>query len=141
MNNFTFLRFMTLGTSTVGGLCTLGLIKMASRKKTETSKLKHNLEELLDRLMYQVFQTPEVIRCFARKQPDLTVGNLERPLHSIEKGDANNEEGFLSANAGALLSQFEKILVLVSSEAEKKVTWCGNLACGAYSSCKWPFVS
>ena len=62
-----------------------------------------------------------------------------------------DEEGFLSANAGALLSQFEevsidlgsgnKVLALVSSEAEKKVTWCGNLACGAYSSCKWPFVS
>ncbi|KAK1340522.1 hypothetical protein QTO34_019092 [Cnephaeus nilssonii] len=137
-------------------------IKMASRGKTETSKLKQNLEEQLDRLMQQLqdleecreeldadeyeetkketleqlsefndslkkimsgnmtlvdelsgmqlaiqaaisqaFKTPEVIRLFAKKQP----GQLRTRLAELTADD----EAFLSANAGAILSQFEKV--------------------------------
>ncbi|MBZ3873858.1 Protein LZIC [Sciurus carolinensis] len=136
--------------------------KMASRGKTETSKLKQNLEEQLDRLMQQLqdleecreeldtdeyeetkketleqlsefndslkkimsgnmtlvdelsgmqlaiqaaisqaFKTPEVIRLFAKKQP----GQLRTRLAELTADD----EAFLSANAGAILSQFEKV--------------------------------
>ncbi|XP_029418782.1 protein LZIC isoform X6 [Nannospalax galili] len=167
---------------------------MASRGKTETSKLKQNLEEQLDRLMQQLqdleecreeldtdeyeetkketleqlsefndslkkimsgnmtlvdelsgmqlaiqaaisqaFKTPEVIRLFAKKQPgqlrtrlaemdrDLMVGKLERDLHTQQKVEiltalrklgeklTGEDEAFLSANAGAVLSQFEKV--------------------------------
>ncbi|XP_032750319.1 protein LZIC isoform X1 [Rattus rattus] len=167
---------------------------MASRGKTETSKLKQNLEEQLDRLMQQLqdleecreeldgdeyeetkketleqlsefndslkkimsgnmtlvdelsgmqlaiqaaisqaFKTPEVIRLFAKKQPgqlrtrlaemdrDLMVGKLERDLHTQQKVEiltalrklgeklTDDDEAFLSANAGAVLSQFEKV--------------------------------
>lgn len=170
------------------------VIKMASRGKTETSKLKQNLEEQLDRLMQQLqdleecreeldgdeyeetkketleqlsefndslkkimsgnmtlvdelsgmqlaiqaaisqaFKTPEVIRLFAKKQPgqlrtrlaemdrDLMVGKLERDLHTQQKVEiltalrklgeklTDDDEAFLSANAGAVLSQFEKV--------------------------------
>ncbi|XDA81662.1 hypothetical protein R6Z07F_011593 [Ovis aries] len=169
-------------------------IKMASRGKTETSKLKQNLEEQLDRLMQQLqdleecreeldtdeyeetkketleqlsefndslkkimsgnmtlvdelsgmqlaiqaaisqaFKTPEVIRLFAKKQPgqlrtrlaemdrDLMVGKLERDLYTQQKVEiltalrklgeklTADDENFLSANAGAILSQFEKV--------------------------------
>ncbi|XP_023071066.1 protein LZIC [Piliocolobus tephrosceles] len=155
---------------------------MASRGKTETSKLKQNLEEQLDRLMQQLqdleecreeldtdeyeetkketleqlsefndslkkimsgnmtlidelsgmqlaiqaaisqaFKTPEVIRLFAKKQP----GQLRTRLAELTADD----EAFLSANAGAILSQFEKvstdlgsgdkILALASFEVEK----------------------
>ncbi|XP_069396821.1 protein LZIC isoform X2 [Delphinus delphis] len=190
---------------------------MASRGKTETSKLKQNLEEQLDRLMQQLqdleecreeldtdeyeetkketleqlsefndslkkimsgnmtlvdelsgmqlaiqaaisqaFKTPEVIRLFAKKQPgqlrtrlaefpdqgsnprplhwkadsllldhqmdrDLMVGKLERDLYTQQKVEiltalrklgeklTADDEAFLSANAGAILSQFEKV--------------------------------
>lgn len=170
------------------------VIKMASRGKTETSKLKQNLEEQLDRLMQQLqdleecreeldadeyeetkketleqlsefndslkkimsgnmtlvdelsgmqlaiqaaisraFKTPEVIRLFAKKQPgqlrtrlaemdrDLMVGKLERDLYTQQKVEiltalrklgeklTEDDETFLSANAGAVLSQFEKV--------------------------------
>ncbi|XP_022454516.1 protein LZIC isoform X4 [Sagmatias obliquidens] len=155
---------------------------MASRGKTETSKLKQNLEEQLDRLMQQLqdleecreeldtdeyeetkketleqlsefndslkkimsgnmtlvdelsgmqlaiqaaisqaFKTPEVIRLFAKKQP----GQLRTRLAELTADD----EAFLSANAGAILSQFEKVstdlgsgdkvLALASFEVEK----------------------
>ncbi|XP_013969395.1 protein LZIC isoform X8 [Canis lupus familiaris] len=189
-------------------------IKMASRGKTETSKLKQNLEEQLDRLMQQLqdleecreeldadeyeetkketleqlsefndslkkimsgnmtlvdelsgmqlaiqaaisqaFKTPEVIRLFAKKQPgqlrtrlaemdrDLMVGKLERGLYTQQKVEiltalrklgeklTADDEAFLSANAGAILSQFEKVstdlgsgdkvLALASFEVEK----------------------
>ncbi|EPQ12203.1 Protein LZIC [Myotis brandtii] len=189
-------------------------IKMASRGKTETSKLKQNLEEQLDRLMQQLqdleecreeldadeyeetkketleqlsefndslkkimsgnmtlvdelsgmqlaiqaaisqaFKTPEVIRLFAKKQPgqlrtrlaemdrDLMVGKLERDLYTQQKVEiltalrklgeklTADDEAFLSANAGAILSQFEKVstdlgsgdkvLALASFEVEK----------------------
>lgn len=39
---------------TTCGFIVLTVIKMASRGKTETSKLKQNLEEQLDRLMQQL---------------------------------------------------------------------------------------
>ncbi|XP_036316702.1 protein LZIC isoform X2 [Pipistrellus kuhlii] len=208
MNSFSFLKLMTLG------LQELEEIKMASRGKTETSKLKQNLEEQLDRLMQQLqdleecreeldadeyeetkketleqlsefndslkkimsgnmtlvdelsgmqlaiqaaisqaFKTPEVIRLFAKKQPgqlrtrlaemdrDLMVGKLERDLYTQQKVEiltalrklgeklTAEDEAFLSANAGAILSQFErvstdlgsgdKVLALASFEVEK----------------------
>uniref|UniRef100_A0A5F8HH43 Protein LZIC n=2 Tax=Monodelphis domestica TaxID=13616 RepID=A0A5F8HH43_MONDO len=189
-------------------------IKMASRGKTETSKLKQNLEEQLDRLMQQLqdleecreeletdeyeetkketleqlsefndslkkimsgnmtlvdelsgmqlaiqaaisqaFKTPEVIRLFAKKQPgqlrtrlaemdrDLMVGKLERDIYTQQKLEiltalrklgeklTSDDEAFLSTNAGAALSQFEKVstdlgsgdkvLALASFEVEK----------------------
>ncbi|XP_067826447.1 protein LZIC isoform X1 [Heptranchias perlo] len=169
-------------------------IKMASRGKSETSKLKQNLEEQLDRLMQQLqdldecreelepeeyeetkqetleqlsefneslkkimsgdmtlvdelsgmqlaiqaaisqaFKTPEVIRMFAKKQPgqlrtrlaemerDVIVGKLPRDVYTQQKVEVltalrkleekltPEEEAFLSANASATLSQFEKV--------------------------------
>nr|XP_033777619.1 protein LZIC isoform X2 [Geotrypetes seraphini]XP_033777620.1 protein LZIC isoform X2 [Geotrypetes seraphini] len=167
---------------------------MASRGKTETSKLKQNLEEQLDRLMQQLqdleacrddldedeyeetkketleqlsefsdslkkimsgnmtlvdelnamqlaiqaaisqaFKTPEVIRMFAKKQPgqlqmrlaemdrDLMVGKLGQNLYIQQKLEiltalrklgeklTPDDEIFLSTNAGAALSQFQKV--------------------------------
>ncbi|XP_072282158.1 protein LZIC isoform X2 [Pyxicephalus adspersus] len=167
---------------------------MASRGTTETSKLRQNLEEQLDRLMQQLqdleecreeldtdeyeetkketleqlsefndslqkimsgnmtlvdelsgmqlaiqaaisqaFKTPEVIRMFAKKQPgqlrtrlgemgrDLMVGKLGRDLYTQQKGEiltalrklgeklTPEEEAFLAENAGAALSQFQKV--------------------------------
>ncbi|XP_063799902.1 protein LZIC [Pseudophryne corroboree] len=167
---------------------------MASRGTTETSKLRQNLEEQLDRLMQQLqdleecrdeldadeyeetkketleqlsefsdslqkivagnmtlvdelsgmqlaiqaaisqaFKTPEVIRMFAKKQPgqlrtrladmdrDLMVGKLGRDLYTQQKGEiltalrklgeklTADDEAFLSENAGAALSQFQKV--------------------------------
>lgn len=101
----------------------------------------------------QAFKTPEVIRLFAKKQPgqlrtrlaemdrDLMVGKLERDLYTQQKVEiltalrklgeklTVEDEAFLSANAGALLSQFErvsadlgsgdKVLALASFEVEK----------------------
>nr|XP_040143841.1 protein LZIC isoform X4 [Ictidomys tridecemlineatus] len=81
----------------------------------------------------QAFKTPEVIRLFAKKQPgqlrtrlaemdrDLMVGKLERDLYTQQKVEiltalrklgeklTADDEAFLSANAGAILSQFEKV--------------------------------
>ncbi|KAM8927996.1 protein LZIC [Pelodytes ibericus] len=167
---------------------------MASRGKTETGKLRQNLEEQLDRLMQQLqdleecrdeldadeyeetkketleqlsefhdslkkimsgdmtlvdelsgmqlaiqaaisqaFKTPEVIRMFAKKQPgqlrtrladmdrDLMVGKLGRDLYTQQKGEiltalrklgeklTPEDEAFLSENAGAALSHFQKV--------------------------------
>ncbi|XP_075695413.1 protein LZIC isoform X1 [Rhinoderma darwinii] len=167
---------------------------MASRGKSETSKLRQNLEEQLDRLMQQLqdleecreeldadeyeetkketleqlsefndslqkiiagnmtlvdelggmqlaiqaaisqaFKTPEVIRMFAKKQPgqlrtrlaemdrDLMVGKLARDVYTPQKGEiltalrklgeklTAEDEAFLSENAGAALSQFQKV--------------------------------
>ncbi|XP_059231139.1 protein LZIC isoform X2 [Mustela nigripes] len=208
MNHFAFLKCRTLRASAAGE------IEMASRGKTETSKLKQNLEEQLDRLMQQLqdleecreeldtdeyeetkketleqlsefndslkkimsgnmtlvdelsgmqlaiqaaisqaFKTPEVIRLFAKKQPgqlrtrlaemdrDLMVGKLDRGLYMQQKVEiltalrklgeklTADDEAFLSANAGAILSQFEKVstdlgsgdkvLALASFEVEK----------------------
>nr|XP_045005010.1 protein LZIC [Jaculus jaculus] len=69
----------------------------------------------------QAFKTPEVIRLFAEKQPS----QLRTNLAELTADD----EAFLSANAGALLSQFEKVstdlgsgdkvLALASFEVEK----------------------
>lgn len=169
-------------------------LNMASRGTTETSKLRQNLEEQLDRLMQQLqdleecreeldtdeyeetkketleqlsefndslqkimsgnmtlvdelsgmqlaiqaaisqaFKTPEVIRMFAKKQPgqlrtrlgemdrDLMVGKLGRDLYTQQKGEiltalrklgeklTPEEEAFLAENAGAALSQFQKV--------------------------------
>ncbi|XP_077168308.1 protein LZIC [Paroedura picta] len=187
---------------------------MASRGKSETSKLKQNLEEQLDRLMQQLqdleecrdeldadeyeetkketleqlsefndslkkimsgnmtlvdelsgmqlaiqaaisqaFKTPEVIRMFAKKQPgqlrtklaemdrDLIVGKLGQDLYTQQKLEIltalrklgekliPDEEAFLLTNAGATLSQFErvssdlgsgdKVFALASLEVEK----------------------
>uniref|UniRef100_A0A8D0C3C5 Leucine zipper and CTNNBIP1 domain containing n=1 Tax=Salvator merianae TaxID=96440 RepID=A0A8D0C3C5_SALMN len=187
---------------------------MASRGTTETSKLKQNLEEQLDRLVQQLqdleeckddldadeyeetkketleqlrefndslqkimsgnmtlvdefsgmqlaiqaaisqaFKTPEVIRLFAKKQPgqlrtrlaemdrDLIVGKLGRDLYTQQKVEiltalrklgeklTPEDENFLSTNAGAALSQFEraasdlgsgdKVFALASFEVEK----------------------
>ncbi|KAM4016330.1 protein LZIC isoform 2-T2 [Anomaloglossus baeobatrachus] len=168
--------------------------KMASRGKSETSKLRQNLEEQLDRLMQQLqdleecreeldadeyeetkketleqlsefndslqkiiagnmtlvdelggmqlaiqaaisqaFKTPEVIRMFAKKQPgqlrtrlsemdrDLMVGKLARDVYTQQKGEiltalrklgeklTPEDEAFLAENAGAALSQFQKV--------------------------------
>uniref|UniRef100_UPI00398E6488 protein LZIC isoform X1 n=1 Tax=Pristiophorus japonicus TaxID=55135 RepID=UPI00398E6488 len=167
---------------------------MASRGKSETSKLRQNLEEQLDRLMQQLqdldecreelepeeyeetkqetleqlsefneslkkimsgdmtlvdelsgmqlaiqaaisqaFKTPEVIRMFAKKQPgqlrtrlaemerDVIVGKLPRDVYTQQKVEvltalrkleeklSPEGEAFLSANATATLSQFEKV--------------------------------
>ncbi|XP_006642050.1 protein LZIC [Lepisosteus oculatus] len=190
---------------------------MASRGKSETTKLKQNLEEQLDRLMQQLqdleecredldedeyeetkretleqlnefneslkkimsgnmtlvdelggmqlaiqaaisqaFKTPEVIRLFAKKQPgqlrtrlaemdrDVMVGKLPRVVYTQQKVEilmalrklgeklTVEDETFLSANASATLSQFEKVspdlgsgdkvLALASSDVEKTKT-------------------
>lgn len=107
----------------------------------------------------QAFKTPEVIRLFAKKQPgqlrtrlaemdrDLMVGKLERDLHTQQKVEiltalrklgeklTADDEAFLAANAGAVLSQFErvstdlgsgdKVLALASFEVEKTKKWHG----------------
>ncbi|XP_073441112.1 protein LZIC isoform X1 [Dendrobates tinctorius] len=168
--------------------------KMASRGKSETGKLRQNLEEQLDRLMQQLqdleecrdeldadeyeetkketleqlsefndslqkiiagnmtlvdelggmqlaiqaaisqaFKTPEVIRMFAKKQPgqlrtrlsemdrDLMVGKLAQDVYTQQKGEiltalrklgeklTPEDEAFLAENAGAALSQFQKV--------------------------------
>ncbi|KAF3816703.1 hypothetical protein GH733_014051, partial [Mirounga leonina] len=104
-------------------------IKMASRGKTETSKLKQNLEERLDRVMQQLQDLEE---CREELDTDdyeeTTKGNSGATKTLGEKLTADNKT-FLSADAGALLSQFEKVstdlgsgdkvLALASSEAEK----------------------
>ncbi|XP_072306256.1 protein LZIC isoform X1 [Eucyclogobius newberryi] len=174
---------------------------MASRGKTETGKLKQNMEEQLDRLMQQLqdleecreeldedeyeetkketleqlsefndslkkimtgdmtlvddlggmqlaiqaaisqaFKTPEVIRLFAKKQPgqlrtrlgemdrDVMVGKLSRDIYTQQKMEIltalrklgeklpAEDELFLSENATATLSQFEKITANLGSE-------------------------
>ncbi|XP_034029163.1 protein LZIC [Thalassophryne amazonica] len=174
---------------------------MASRGKSETGKLKQNMEEQLDRLMQQLqdleecreeldedeyeetkketleqlsefndslkklmsgnmtlvdelggmqlaiqaaisqaFQTPEVIRLFAKKQPgqlrtrlaemdrDVMVGKLSRDVHTLQKMEiltalrklgeklTPEDENFLTQNATATLSQFEKVTTNPGSE-------------------------
>nr|XP_019831498.1 PREDICTED: protein LZIC [Bos indicus] len=180
MRSFAFLKFKTLGTSRIGE------IKMASRGKTETSKLKQNLEEQLDRLMQQLQdleecreeldtdeyeetkkETLEQLSEFndslkkimsgnmtlvdelsgmqlihlLQMDRDLMVGKLARDLYTQQKVEiltalrklgeklTADDENFLSANAGAILSQFEKVstdlgsgdkvLALASFEVEK----------------------
>ncbi|XP_066547450.1 protein LZIC [Amia ocellicauda] len=173
---------------------------MASRGKSETTKLKQNMEEQLDRLMQQLqdleecreeleedeyketkketleqlsefneslkkimsgnmtlvdelggmqlaiqaaisqaFKTPEVIRLFAKKQPgqlrirlaemdrDVMVGKLPRDVYTQQKVEilmalrklgeklTVEDESFLSANASATLSQFEKVSACIGS--------------------------
>ncbi|KAM6108949.1 protein LZIC isoform 2-T2 [Pterocles gutturalis] len=154
---------------------------MASRGTTETSKLKQNLEEQLDRLMQQLQDLEECreeldadeyeetkketleqlseINDSLKKimsgdmtlvdelsgmqlmDRDLMVGKLERDLYTQQKVEiltalrklgeklTPEEEMFLSANAGAALSQFErvstglgsgdKVFALASFEVEK----------------------
>ncbi|XP_024647849.2 protein LZIC isoform X3 [Macaca nemestrina] len=154
---------------------------MASRGKTETSKLKQNLEEQLDRLMQQLQDLEECreeldtdeyeetkketleqlsefndslkkimsgnmtlvdeLSGMQLMDRDLMVGKLERDLYTQQKVEiltalrklgeklTADDEAFLSANAGAILSQFEKvstdlgsgdkILALASFEVEK----------------------
>eukprot|EP00071_Canis_lupus_P020666 XP_013969397.1 protein LZIC isoform X3 [Canis lupus familiaris] len=156
-------------------------IKMASRGKTETSKLKQNLEEQLDRLMQQLQDLEECreeldadeyeetkketleqlsefndslkkimsgnmtlvdeLSGMQLMDRDLMVGKLERGLYTQQKVEiltalrklgeklTADDEAFLSANAGAILSQFEKVstdlgsgdkvLALASFEVEK----------------------
>ncbi|XP_057175963.1 protein LZIC [Triplophysa rosa] len=174
---------------------------MASRGKSETSKLRQNMEEQLDRLMQQLqdleecreeldeeeyeetkketleqlsefneslkklmsgnmtlvdelggmqlaiqaaisqaFKTPEVIRLFAKKQPgqlrtrmaemdrDVMVGKLPRDVYTQQKVEiltalrklgeklTPEDEAFLSVNASAKLSQFEKVTASLGSE-------------------------
>uniref|UniRef100_H3DCI0 Leucine zipper and CTNNBIP1 domain containing n=2 Tax=Tetraodon nigroviridis TaxID=99883 RepID=H3DCI0_TETNG len=174
---------------------------MASRGKSETGKLRQNLEEQLDRLMQQLqdleecreeldeeeyeetkketleqlhefndslkkimtgdmtlvdelsgmqlaiqaaisqaFKTPEVIRLFAKKQPgqlrtrlaemdrDVIVGKLPRDVYTQQKMEiltalrklgeklTADDEAFLSENATATLSQFEKVTPTLGSE-------------------------
>uniref|UniRef100_H3AAQ5 Leucine zipper and CTNNBIP1 domain containing n=1 Tax=Latimeria chalumnae TaxID=7897 RepID=H3AAQ5_LATCH len=101
----------------------------------------------------QAFKTPEVIRLFAKKQPgqlrtrlaemdrDVMVGKLPRDNYTQQKVEiltalrklgeklTPEDEAFLSANASATLSQFErvsgdlgsgdKIFALASSGVEK----------------------
>nr|XP_034358712.1 protein LZIC isoform X3 [Arvicanthis niloticus] len=137
------------------------MIKMASRGKTETSKLKQNLEEQLDRLMQQLQDLEECreeldadeyeetkketleqlsefndslkkimsgnmtlvdeLSGMQLMDRDLMVGKLERDLYTQQKVEiltalrklgeklTDDDEAFLSANAGAVLSQFEKV--------------------------------
>ncbi|XP_059547302.1 protein LZIC isoform X3 [Myotis daubentonii] len=154
---------------------------MASRGKTETSKLKQNLEEQLDRLMQQLQDLEECreeldadeyeetkketleqlsefndslkkimsgnmtlvdeLSGMQLMDRDLMVGKLERDLYTQQKVEiltalrklgeklTADDEAFLSANAGAILSQFEKVstdlgsgdkvLALASFEVEK----------------------
>nr|CAI9708987.1 unnamed protein product [Rangifer tarandus platyrhynchus] len=154
---------------------------MASRGKTETSKLKQNLEEQLDRLMQQLQDLEECreeldtdeyeetkketleqlsefndslkkimsgnmtlvdeLSGMQLMDRDLMVGKLERDLYTQQKVEiltalrklgeklTADDENFLSANAGAILSQFEKVstdlgsgdkvLALASFEVEK----------------------
>ncbi|KAM9176025.1 protein LZIC isoform 2-T4 [Mergus octosetaceus] len=134
---------------------------MASRGTTETTKLKQNLEEQLDRLMQQLQDLEECreeldadeyeetkketleqlseINDSLKKimsgdmtlvdelsgmqlmDRDLMVGKLGRDLYTQQKVEiltalrklgeklTPDEETFLSANAGAALSQFEKV--------------------------------
>ncbi|XP_045855269.1 protein LZIC isoform X2 [Meles meles] len=154
---------------------------MASRGKTETSKLKQNLEEQLDRLMQQLQDLEECreeldtdeyeetkketleqlsefndslkkimsgnmtlvdeLSGMQLMDRDLIVGKLDRGLYTQQKVEiltalrklgeklTADDEAFLSANAGAVLSQFEKVstdlgsgdkvLALASFEVEK----------------------
>ncbi|XP_024147838.1 protein LZIC [Oryzias melastigma] len=88
----------------------------------------------------QAFKTPEVIRLFAKKQPgqlrtrlaemdrDLMVGKLSRDVHTQQKMEilialrklgeklTAEEETFLTENATATLSQFEKVTANSGSE-------------------------
>uniref|UniRef100_A0A7N8WWV3 Leucine zipper and CTNNBIP1 domain containing n=1 Tax=Mastacembelus armatus TaxID=205130 RepID=A0A7N8WWV3_9TELE len=177
---------------------------MASRGKSETGKLRQNMEEQLDRLMQQLqdleecrckdvidlleeyeetkketleqlsefndslkkimtgdmtlvdelggmqlaiqaaisqaFKTPEVIRLFAKKQPgqlrtrlaemdrDVMVGKLSQGMYTQQKMEiltalrklgeklTSADEAFLTENATALLSQFEKVTANLGSE-------------------------
>ncbi|XP_035512466.1 protein LZIC [Dicentrarchus labrax] len=174
---------------------------MASRGKSETGKLRQNMEEQLDRLMQQLqdleecreeldedeyeetkketleqlsefndslkkimtgdmtlvdelsgmqlaiqaaisqaFKTPEVIRLFAKKQPgqlrtrlaemdrDVIVGKLSRDVYTQQKMEiltalrklgeklTSEDETFLTENATATLSQFEKVTANLGSE-------------------------
>ncbi|XP_027699775.1 protein LZIC isoform X2 [Vombatus ursinus] len=154
---------------------------MASRGKTETSKLKQNLEEQLDRLMQQLQDLEECreeleadeyeetkketleqlgefndslkkimsgnmtlvdeLSGMQLMDRDLMVGKLERDVYTQQKLEiltalrklgeklTADDEAFLSTNAGAALSQFEKVssdlgsgdkvLALASFEVEK----------------------
>ncbi|KAL6119812.1 lzic [Pungitius sinensis] len=174
---------------------------MASRGKSETGKLRQNMEGQLDRLMQQLqdleecreelddeeyeetkketleqlsefndslkkimtgdmtlvdelsgmqlatqaaisqaFKTPEVIRLFAKKQPgqlrtrlaemdrDVIVGKLSRDVYMQQKMEiltalrklgetlTSQDETFLTENATATLSQFEKVTANLGSE-------------------------
>ncbi|RVE70466.1 hypothetical protein OJAV_G00064280 [Oryzias javanicus] len=88
----------------------------------------------------QAFKTPEVIRLFAKKQPgqlrtrlaemdrDLMVGKLSRDVHTQQKMEilialrklgeklTAEDETFLTENATATLSQFEKVTANTGSE-------------------------
>ncbi|XP_063091546.1 protein LZIC isoform X1 [Cavia porcellus] len=142
-------------------------IRMASRGKTETSKLKQNLEEQLDRLMQQLQDLEECreeldtdeyeetkketleqlsefndslkkimsgnmtlvdeLSGMQLMDRDLMVGKLARDLYTQQKVEiltalrklgeklTADDEAFLSANAGAVLSQFEKVSSDLSS--------------------------
>ncbi|XP_065277379.1 protein LZIC isoform X3 [Emys orbicularis] len=154
---------------------------MASRGAIETSKLKQNLEEQLDRLMQQLQDLEECreeldadeyeetkketleqlsefndslkkimsgnmtlideLSGMQLMDRDLMVGKLGRDLYMQQKGEiltalrklgeklTPDDETFLSANAGAALSQFErvssdlgsgdKVFALASVEVEK----------------------
>ncbi|MEE6485153.1 hypothetical protein FKM82_014184 [Ascaphus truei] len=134
---------------------------MASRGKTETSKLRQNLEEQLDRLMQQLQDLEECrdeldadeyeetkketleqlsefndslkkimsgnmtlvdeLSGMQLMDRDLMVGKLGRDLYTQQKGEiltalrklgeklVPDDEAFLSENAGAALSQFQKV--------------------------------
>ncbi|KAI3356827.1 hypothetical protein L3Q82_003481 [Scortum barcoo] len=88
----------------------------------------------------QAFKTPEVIRLFAKKQPgqlrtrlsemdrDVMVGKLSRDLYTQQKMEiltalrklgeklTAEDETFLTENATATLSQFEKVTANLGSE-------------------------
>lgn len=88
----------------------------------------------------QAFKTPEVIRLFAKKQPeqlrtrlaemdrDVIVGKLPRDVYTQQKMEiltalrklgeklASEDETFLTENATATLSQFEKVTANLGSE-------------------------
>nr|XP_040050205.1 protein LZIC isoform X2 [Gasterosteus aculeatus aculeatus] len=153
---------------------------MASRGKSETGKLRQNMEGQLDRLMQQLqdleecreemddeeyeetkketleqlsefndslkkimtgdmtlvdelsgmqlatqaaisqaFKTPEVIRLFAKKQP----GQLRTRLAELTSED----ETFLTENATATLSQFEKVTANLGSEDKILALACSGV--------------
>ncbi|XP_040050200.1 protein LZIC [Gasterosteus aculeatus] len=185
---------------------------MASRGKSETGKLRQNMEGQLDRLMQQLqdleecreemddeeyeetkketleqlsefndslkkimtgdmtlvdelsgmqlatqaaisqaFKTPEVIRLFAKKQPgqlrtrlaemdrDVIVGKLSRDVYMQQKMEiltalrklgetlTSEDETFLTENATATLSQFEKVTANLGSEDKILALACSGV--------------
>ncbi|XP_037586688.1 protein LZIC [Cebus imitator] len=125
MNNFIFLKFMTLGTSRTRGFCSLRPVSTVQRS-----------ENAIQAAISQAFKTPEVIRLFAKKQPgqlrtrlaemdrDLMVGKLERDLYTQQKVEILTALRKLGEkvpvfNILGTLGSGDKVLALASFEVEK----------------------